>query len=644
MRKMKILLCTLLSCIFFFRANAWSPWKDLAGFTDKSFSRRDERISSKEALKLREKKLKRKLALEKRDLEERKKEDREFLKAQERVLKEKRVQNEILLNKREKELETRRKRERKLEEERVRKEKVESLKREKELETHRKRERKLEEERIRKEKIESLKREKEIKEREKVIKAEEQIRNKKIKENQRLELKRIEDLKRSERRRIKFNKSKEDDRVGKWDYVYTLTSWPFNSLYSKKKDFINFALNYQYATKGYSSSNHSQDISNLIFTEGPIRVQDILLVSKLLKDGKVDANVVPSNYYLYYLADERISFDASFEEIRGCFDYSRKFNHDISFGIQIPFAHREHKLELRTHLTQANLQKLEADTNVIAQHQDFTNFIKDILNNKGINYHPKNSTTGIGDIASFLNIEIKSKELEHFIIGIKAQFPTSRDRDIHKLWDAELGNGGFTELSIFAGLLYKGKNFLNPHLFAKATYDVPAYVDRRVPRRRTYSGQGGGTDPISSKDIETLDGIVFSDKVNFKLNTAFDSIGSSIRRFAIDTTRIKMYRGGEVNLRVGNIIKGFLSKAGFLDLFYDMRAKGRDYASARLDENTWDASILTQNSYEIEHRVGLNLSYHFDEHFRGELGGLYTFAGRNVPEVFEIDAALKWEF
>ncbi len=461
----------------------------------------------------------------------------------------------------------------------------------------------------------------------------------------------LDNSKKEKRRLLKQSKEQEARELGTFDYVYTITSWPFSASVPKKHDLINFRLKYQYATKSYSSSNHTQDMSKLIFGEQPIRIQDILLVSKLIKDGKVvgPAGALDSNFYLYYLADEVISFDANFEEWRGSFDYSRKFSNGLTLGLQIPLVHRTHKLKLRTAVSQTNQANLtgnvsNTDNFPDIYNQNFDNFFLDILNDKDIKYHPKNTVSGLGDISIFLNTAIKSKDAEMFVMGIKVMFPTARDRDLHKLWDAEVGNGGFTELSLFTGLLFNYNSSFNPHVFLQTTYSLPAYVDRRVPRRRVYSELENKTGFLSDEVSQGLEGIIFADEVSYKLNTGFDYSDSSIRRFSTQTARIKIHRGPEINFKLGNIFERFIDRRAFLDIFYAFRAKGRDYVSANLDKNRYDASILVQNSFEVAHKVGLSFNYHTNEYLRIEAGGLYTFSGKNVPELFEANAALMWEF
>ena len=439
--------------------------------------------------------------------------------------------------------------------------------------------------------------------------------------------------------------------IGKWDYLYKLPAWPYYAQFAKKKDALNFYGQYKSATKAYSSSDKTQDLSKLFLREETITLKDMLLVSKLLKDGKVNPgtqNVALEDWYLYYLADETISFDASFQEFRASFDYARTFRKDITFGLQVPVASRIHKLRMKTDVSATNQAKIDGDSAFPSKYSNsFNALVNDIFAEKRLAVHRKNTVDGLGDIATFLNVNIKSKHVENMLVGARMKFATSRDRDNGKIWDAELGNGGFSEFSGYTSMVYSKKKYFNPHLFVEGVFPLAAYVDRRVPRRRVYGSSSfstGGTSLIGATSITGLDGIALEDQVRFKSNTAFDASDSDIARLATETNRIKIHKGPELKFMVGNVFEKFITKRGFLDIYYDLRAKGRDYVGSKVDRDTYDPTSLTTNTFQVAHKIGTNLSNQIDENFRIELGGLYTFAGRNVPELWEVVGSLKWEF
>ena len=121
-------------------------------------------------------------------------------------------------------------------------------------------------------------------------------------------------------------------------------------------------------------------------------------------------------------------------------------------------------------------------------------------------------------------------------------------------------------------------------------------------------------------------------------------VDTTFRRFATETLRIKIHPGPSFNARIGNMFERFISNKGFLDVYYDLYAKGKKHVGAKLDTSKWDATILKQNSYKMEHKLGLNFAYQFDKHVRFELGGKYTFMGRNVAEIWEANTAIRADF
>jgi len=439
----------------------------------------------------------------------------------------------------------------------------------------------------------------------------------------------------------------------KYAYLYKEPTWPFESLPYKEKDLVSVSAQFQYAKKAYNSSNHSEDITKLNFGQAPITIQNILLVSKLLKNGEVQpvsATLTP-NYYLTYLADEEISFKGEMNEWRASLDMARHLTKNISVGFEIPFVSRYQKTDMQTNLSNANKTHIAAgdgDFPTIYNHS-FEAFVKDIMYQKEIYYGPKTTVNGIGDVSAFFNYTIKTKHLESLNVGVKLLFPTSRSRDVHKLWDPELGNGGFTEVSPYFSMLYSNCSYFNPHFFAQGIYGIPSKVDRRVAKIRTFDGEGASTilSDITNQDLED---IPFSAQVKTISSGVpgktipFNRSDSLIKNFSDQAIRIKMQPGAALNLRVGNIFEKFITKKGFLDIFYDLYARGKDHVSSGLNSDDWDASKVVDNTYQIAHKICLNIQHQFDKRCRFEIGGKYTFAGRNVPMIYEADAAFKLDF
>jgi hypothetical protein len=269
-------------------------------------------------------------------------------------------------------------------------------------------------------------------------------------------------------------------------------------------------------------------------------------------------------------------------------------------------------------------------------------FFKDILSKKNIQFNERDTETGLGDILLFAHYEVPTKHCERFVVGARALFSTSHRRDIYKLCDPELGNGGFTELSLFSGLLFGESRWFNPHCFVQATCCLSESMFRRVPKT------------VSKSDIENItlamqrfgsDFMLYGNGVKYvSTQPDFSELDSTVRYFADTAKKTKIHRGGNIWFRIGNMFEHVFAEGLFFDLFYDFYAKGRDYIGGRRAGDVYDPSLLMKNTYEVNHRLGLDLSWQVDNSWRFYLGGLYVFAGRNTLRNLEINTGINFQF
>ena len=454
--------------------------------------------------------------------------------------------------------------------------------------------------------------------------------------------------------------------------IYKLPHWPFFSLFYMQKDLFQLDVTLDFASKAYSSGGGSQDISRLIFGEKQIKLEDILLAAKLVNEHKlavnmdVDGNstqnwdtgdplVVGQDQYHYFvlLKDQPLNFHASTEKQTASINYARHFHKgDISFGFQVPFVRRQNHLKFESsidstkklELEDARAVKADEDKGFYGRYDNLQDFVDNILNAKDITFNKSDTEVGIGDISTFINFEFDWRRCERLVAGLDILFPTARQRNTYKLWDPELGKG-FAQISMFGAILFNSSTPLfNPHFFAKLTFGIPASLNRRIPKLKSYDGKV--PTPGNKVDAE----MVFGEYVYF-INQAVDvpqtfenEPDSTVRNFADTAQKIKIRPSPEIMFRAGNMFEKFLLKNAFLDIFYDIRVKGKDYLGFWLDADQYNGSILTDNSDEVEHRIGLDFSYQFDENFRLIAGGIYSFAGRNVLKTAELNFALNIEF
>ncbi|MBU1007705.1 hypothetical protein KKA53_01325 [Candidatus Dependentiae bacterium] len=430
-------------------------------------------------------------------------------------------------------------------------------------------------------------------------------------------------------------------------FVYKVPRWPVQSLFFLKKDLVGVSFNFSWATQAYSSSGGTRDVSDLIFQEEPFCVKDVLLASKLIDKGY--AQPTTKYKFLEILKDQLLYFDASVERQEVAFSYIRHFlRGDIALGLQIPIVRKKRNLTFISEISAANRTRLESEN------PDFftlfpnglVDFFKDILAQKQMSFSECDSCgsydteVGLGDVELFVNYEIMWKSCKRFFVGLHALLHTSKQRDVYKLWDPELGNGGFTELGAFGSILFSNGRWFNPHLFAQVTYSIPAKVFRRVPRlRRTEDVTANAAQKYGNDFTPYGNYIQYSGSV-----PEFCEHDATVRRFSDTAKKTKLRNGNELFARVGNMFERVFHERMFFDFFYDFFLKGKSYLGYRRPDCLYDPSILKKNSYKVAHRVGANISCQFDNSWRASLGGLYTFAGRNTLKAYEIEGSVTLEF
>jgi len=429
-------------------------------------------------------------------------------------------------------------------------------------------------------------------------------------------------------------------------FIYKVPRWPIQSLFFLKKDLIGVFFNFSWATQAYGSSGNTQDVSDVVFQEGPFCVKDVLLASKLIDKGF--ATPTAKYKFLEILRNQPLCFDASVERQEASFSYIRHFlRGDIAIGLLVPVVRKKHKLKFTASLSDAYKSELES------QNPDFftlfpnglIDFFRDMLARKNMSFGEcdgcgsHDTEVGIGDIELFFNSEIIWRHCERCFFGLHLLVPTAKRRDVYKFWEPELGNGGFTQLSAFGSLLFSYGRWLNTHLLAQFAYAFPARVFRRVPRLRQ-------TEDVMTNGVKY--GEEFTPYGNYIYHSGtvptFDERDATVRYFADTARKIRIRHGCEFFVRIGNMFERVFHERIFFDLFYDLLLKGRDYVRHRRLTCDYDPSVLTKNSYEVAHSLGCNLSCQFDNSWRLHCGGLYKFAGRNTLRTFDVEGGLTLEF
>jgi len=467
-----------------------------------------------------------------------------------------------------------------------------------------------------------------------------------------------------------------DVQSGKNADLYKQPAWPFYATYVKHKHLLNVTDTYKYATDAYSSRGDNGDVTRLAFGEEPLRVQDLLLASRLAKLGTVthrelgelleekidptkDARKPDTNQYLKFLADEKVTFIGEAQQWSTSFDLARYVcKRYVVLGVQVPVVYKKHRLKREMRLSQTSLNELRKLVKVKnAGEFDATNafmrrygqntdlFIKDIFKAKGIDEFG-GSSTGLGDITVFGHVNFQSAYVDKLMAGLRFVIPTAQRATNGKLWAPELGNGGFFESSIFTSIALYHQRYFNPHIFLQFSATViSAHVDKRVPKKIIVNNPN--TNPANIADLfnegNASDAIAFGERVKLVAGGNFSEFDTTRRGLADNVVRFKMRKGEEFNVRVGNMFEAFIYRRAFLDVYYDVRFKLEDWVSG-VDRDTFDIDVYNRNSEEIEHKVGAEWSYQFDPGSRLRVGCVYTFAGRNVPKTFGANVSLNYSF
>lgn len=161
---------------------------------------------------------------------------------------------------------------------------------------------------------------------------------------------------------------------------------------------------------------------------------------------------------------------------------------------------------------------------------------------------------------------------------------------------------------------------------------------------KTAIGKLGSHVPISTV-LAADQKLALADKSSVWINSAAitDEYDSQVNNMGDTVTTVKMIRGPELKVRLGNMVEHCFMRRGFLDMFYDLRIKGRDYISG-VSADDFNIELLRKNSYQVEHRLGLDYSYQFDLFTRARLGLAYTVAGKNVPKALDLSGSLNCAF
>ncbi len=462
---------------------------------------------------------------------------------------------------------------------------------------------------------------------------------------------------------------REEYAAGCYADLYKSPSRPTYATYFPCPNFLNVTCWFDYATDGYTSDGASADITALTFGEKPIRVQDILLASKLVKQGKVSQNesclpgsgdtfplVDRSPRYLALLADEKINFLGDAKSWGLNFDISRYlWKRRVVAGVQCPVVYKKHRLKVSMAKNVINKQSevvggfppggllelnpIQGGAAFIQRYgQNTDKFLEDVFAAKGFTGFG-DSSSGLGDITFFVHAIVDTNRVDNLMFGMRFVAPTAQKRSMKKVWAPELGNGGFFEGALWGSVVMHKHSYFNPHLFLQGNISSSSKVQRRVPHKIEGRNSTANAEFLNNLGID----IPFGGRVQLAAGKSFAEFDSTVANLADIVSCLKITKGAEFSLRVGNIFEKFPLRRSFVDLYYDFRAKLRDSVTC-LDIQTWNVALFEKCTAQIEHKVGLEWSYQFNIASRCRLGIEYTFAGQNVPKTFMLHANMNYSF
>lgn len=509
----------------------------------------------------------------------------------------------------------------------------------------------------------------------------------------------------------------QDYQDGRYADLYKLPAWPSWSQYFNEKHNVALRSYYSRADDAYDACGANSDVSILHFGQQDVALQDVLLVSKLTRDGvdynkqdtingrstlkhydkpsaldaqpiyeykagtKIDDTNFSSEYqseqsrYLSYLAREAIELRGRVEQY-GCDVTMARSFWDNAFvaGFVVPVLYKKHRLEAhmnvaspeakaRIHglaLEGALYNKNDDDDEVPSFIEDANYitpvpntfqrryggdtdlFVQDLIKAKGFE-RLGGSVAGFGDVSLFMHYAISSLLFDRAVVGARVKLPTGKEAATDRLWAPGLGTG-LTELSLFGSIALTHSKYCNPHGFIEGSFGLLGHVERRVPHRITVSDERATALSTSLKTLNIdFPDLAFAERVITRESKGFSAFDSSVAGFADYVTKVRMAKGFQLDMRIGNIIEECFSRRGFLDIHYSLMLKRKDRIS-QPDLEEWDAETLWRDTQRMGHTLGADYTYQCDAVTRASCGAWYTLAGKWVPKEFGIHFSLNHSF
>ncbi len=405
---------------------------------------------------------------------------------------------------------------------------------------------------------------------------------------------------------------------------------------------ISRGTGYQYLVGDVALSNVSSDIEWKAFNATNTSLTDSLEASKSLK---------LYNHYLNRIADKQLEFKAETRGLNLLLNFSHALSRNYAVGLQVPIVFRSNKIELISEFTTSELEEI-ASSDVSKENQSglfFTrypsglkDFFRDVLEKKGLTPRQRHNQLGIGDISLFVNKKINCPEIVTAgVVGLGITFPSGVKTDNSYLWPSQLGNGGFWELRAHSSLFWRNSGFCNPHLFSEIRFKLGSSVERRISRIvDRKKARTRDTDGLKAGDLPLGSGFVFNVEAEDWKETE-----SKVPALADAPMRtVDLNPGLNLKFRAGNLFNGIALAKGYLDVYYQAEFDFEDSIGFRQINPDFDTESLTANTERHSHTIGATYAYKFDDNWSFELGISHVFTGKNTQRSLQITGGALYNF
>lgn len=439
---------------------------------------------------------------------------------------------------------------------------------------------------------------------------------------------------------------------------YVLPAWPLYSTRFKGGDYVHASVTYKNASKMFDDLGDQTRVAAQKFgcnkvTFGQIFLESFLIRNEMAISTNQSGTDPNKKNPFYFLHDVEICLDGHYHRVEGVIQYARQFwDNRFSVGIVIPIVYQQNTLKYSLVSTPDVIT--DVNNGIIVKENfggDINAFLNHLLCLRGFDSKECSETspnkTGLGDVSCSFQWNIRDSDREFVSVGARALFPTSQNQDVSLLWAPQLGNNGSAIFSGFLSAILLRNEILSPYLHGQIGVGASANQLLRAPKLIKYSGVNN--DQTRSKLTSELVGSAYVAPENISGTSGplipFEGYDSQIAAFAGSFRSVRIAPGVMFDLMVGNVFSPSFAPGLTLDIFYTLHVKSMSSVQeSGYEKGDWNLEPLVANSNIVDHHVGSQFAYQWQDYFRFSLKGGYSFAGRNNPAEIRIQGAVSVDF